>query len=119
MIFAAGIGPGSKSKRPIETVTPLADKLKQSATLITDYLKDDLQPLMQAVLSQHGAVLISWEHKRIPDLVSLLPNAPQHPAVWPEDRFDLLWLFDRTDQGWEFSQLPQLLLAGDNAEPIT
>jgi hypothetical protein len=37
----------------------------------------------------------------------------------PDDRFDVVWLFDRTDTGWSFSQLPQLLLSGDSANPIS
>jgi len=119
-IFAAGIGHGSKSKRPLETVTPLAARLKEhgQVAVTTDYLKDDLQPLVQDVLSRHGTVLISWEHKRIPDIVSLLPHAPSCPHVWPDERFDLVWVLDREDQGWSFSQAPQLLLAGDRSDPI-
>lgn len=89
------------------------------ATLIADYLKDDLQPLIEAVLSQQGRVLISWEHKRIPDLVAMLPDPPLCPPEWPDDRFDLVWLLDRDETDWNFTQVPQLLLAGDRAEPIT
>jgi hypothetical protein len=120
VIFAAGIAHGSKSKRPGETLAPLAEMLNEErqTALITDHLKDDLQPLMQDVLSRQGTVLISWEHKRIPDLVSLLPNPPLCPRVWPDDRFDLVWVFDREEQGWRFTQVPQLLLAGDRPDPI-
>jgi hypothetical protein len=41
------------------------------------------------------------------------------PSDWPDDRFDVVWLFDRTDTGWSLSQLPQLLLSGDSANPIS
>jgi hypothetical protein len=51
--------------------------------------------------------------------VGLLPNPPNVPRDWPDDRFDVVWLFDRTDTGWSFSQLPQLLLSGDSADPIS
>jgi hypothetical protein len=120
VIFAAGIAHGSKSKRPAETVTPLVAKLKEDrqAALITDHPKDGLQPLVEDVLSQQGTILISWEHQRIPDVVRLLPNPPSCPHVWPDDRFDLVWVFDYDDQGWRFTQVPQLLLAGDRADPI-
>jgi hypothetical protein len=121
VIFASGLGRGSKSKRPLQTVTPLADLLKETeaVALITTHLKDDLQPLMKDVLSRQGPVLVAWEHKRIPGLVGLLPGPPSVPSDWPDDRFDLVWLFDRTDTGWSFSQLPQLLLSGDGADPIS
>ena len=57
MILAVGIGHGSKSKRPIETVTPLADKLKQSATLITDPQGRSAAAYAGCAV-QHGAVRI-------------------------------------------------------------
>ena len=120
VIFASGLGHGSKSKRPMQTVTPLADLLKTEAVaLVTTHLKDDLQPLMEDVLSRQGPVLVAWEHKLIPALVERLPNPPSIPSDWPDDRFDVVWLFDRTDTGWSFSQLPQLVLSGDSADPIS
>jgi hypothetical protein len=121
VIFASGLGHGSKSKRPMQTVMPLADLLNETeaVALLTTHLKDDLQPLMEDVLSRQGPVLVAWEHKRIPALVGLLPNSPSVPSDWPDDRFDVVWLFDRTDTGWSFSQLPQLLLSGDSANPIS
>jgi hypothetical protein len=64
-------------------------------------------------------VLVAWEHKLIPALVERLPDPPSIPGDWPDDRFDVVWLFDRTDTGWSFSQLPQLLLSGDSANPIS
>jgi broad specificity phosphatase PhoE len=120
VIFASDLGDGSKSKRPMQTVKPLADLLEQSeaVALVTTHLKDDLQPLMEDVLSREGPVLVAWEHKLIPALVGRLPNPPHVPHDWPDDRFDVVWLFDRTDTGWSFSQIPQLLLAGDRADPI-
>lgn len=77
-IFASGVGHESKSRRPIETVTPLAGALNniQPNVFITTHLLDDLQPLMDEVLSQEGTVLVSWEHKKISKLVAMLPNAP-------------------------------------------
>jgi hypothetical protein len=105
----------------MQTVAPLADLLNEAAAvaLITTHLRDDLQPLMADVLSRQGPVLVAWEHKRIPELAGLLPGPPGVPSDWPDDRFDVVWLFDRTDTGWSFSQLPQLLLSGDRADPIS
>ncbi|MDR5818738.1 hypothetical protein QCE62_34500 [Caballeronia sp. LZ033] len=43
------------------------------------------------------------------------------PSSWPGDRFDLVWVLDRTNGTgpWSFSQVPQLLLAGDQASVIS
>jgi hypothetical protein len=37
------------------------------------------------------------------------------PEEWPDERFDLVWVFDLdpTSQDYRFSQQPQLLLSGD------
>ena len=121
VIFAAGAGHKSNSKRPMQTVTALAALLAPNPgfEFITKYLKDDLQNLIADVLPRPGPILIAWEHKLIPALIGLLPDAPDVPDAWPDDRFDIVWVLDRTESGWIFSQLPQLLLAGDSSAPIT
>ena len=80
--------------------------------------KDDLAPVMEDVLQQNGVVLIVWEHHRIPALAARLEPAPVTPAEWPGDRFDLLWVFDHTADGWSFSQIPQHRLPGDSDSVI-
>jgi hypothetical protein len=113
--------PESVTERPLETVTPLIDFLKQNGGVKVNehHLKDDLQGLMDDVLKCTATVLVAWEHKRIPGLVALFPNAPNVPDTWPDDRFDVVWIFDSTGAGWSFSQKPQLLLGGDSERPIT
>jgi hypothetical protein len=105
----------------VETVTPLTDLLKETAkvVLVTKYLKDDLKPAIKDMLSRTGIVLVCWQHELIPSLVALLPNAPPVPQHWPGSRFDIVWVCDATGTGWRFSQVPQLLLAGDSADPIS
>lgn len=120
VVFAAGAH-GGKRMRPTDTVTPLVDLLNASRSVpfIKNHLKDDFQPLIDDVMSRNGTVLVAWEHKRIPSVVGLLPDPPRVPQHWPDNRFDLVWIFDRTAHGWSFSQLPQLLLAGDRTTPIS
>jgi hypothetical protein len=108
-----------KSQRPQQTVAPLAAKLGlQPTTLKHDQLSD----LVESALAQTGVVLICWQHEDIPSIANLLlgnqTTAPQH---WPGDRFDLVWIFDldAATGAYQFSQVPQLLLAGDLATPIT
>jgi hypothetical protein len=106
--------------RPQETVTPLADLLGYSKGngLVYKHPKDDVEPLMDDVLTREGKVLVAWEHHRIPDLARKLPHAPKSPDAWPDKRFDVVWIFDLAGSGWKFSQMPQLLLAGDCKETI-
>jgi hypothetical protein len=120
VVFAAGTGPDSPSQRPIETATPLVDLLNtlRPTPFITHHLKADHKAVMDDVLAQTGTVLLVWEHKEIAPLAALIPDAPKIPKRWPDDRFDIVWIFDRTATGWTFSQQPQLLLSGDSSEPI-
>jgi len=116
VIFASGIGTDSKSHRPKQTVTPLAELIKMDVN--TNHLKNDLDPLIEDVRKQTGTVLVAWEHQLIPDLVGELPNAPAVPKKWPDDRFDIVWVLDADGANWKFSQIPQMLLAGDSSKPI-
>ncbi|MCP3725111.1 phosphoglycerate mutase family protein [Paraburkholderia sp. CNPSo 3272] len=119
-VFAAGLGQGSMSKRSMQTVEPLVAVLRESTHVnyVTRYAKDEGQELMADVLVQSGVVLIAWEHKVLPSLIRHLPGAAPVPQVWPDDRFDMVWVFERTAHGWSFVQKPQLLLAGDSQLPI-
>lgn len=113
-LFAAGVGKHSESLRPEHTVAPLAAKLGIETD--TRYLKGDEDKLANAAMTAGGVVLVAWEHQDIPDIAAaIFPNGP-YPRHWPEHRFDVVWVFDRTDggAGWTFSQVPQLLLAGDD-----
>ena len=116
VIFASGISDDSKSHRPKQTVTPLAELIK--IDINTNHLKNDLKPLIDEVRKQTGIVLVTWEHRLIPSLVSELPSAPTVPKKWPDHRFDIVWVLDADGANWKFSQIPQLLLAGDSSKPI-
>lgn len=119
-VYAPGSGPASKSKRAMQTVAPLVALLQATSHVnyVTTHLKDDGPALMEDVLVQSDVVLIAWEHKVLPSLIGLVPGAPTVPATWPDDRFDMVWILDRATDEWSFSQLPQLLLTGDTADPI-
>ncbi|MDL2408502.1 histidine phosphatase family protein [Rhizobium calliandrae] len=118
-IFAAGIGPGSDSKRPQQTVTPLAELLNERNILSkfdTTCLKSDLDGLFARILDAEGVVLVCWEHHLLPDLLDKFPHAPPAPKKWPDDRFDMNWCLESKDGGWSFSQIPQNLLKGDRSD---
>jgi hypothetical protein len=114
-IFAAGTGKkeviingksvtvGSHSRRPLETVTPMAERL--GLVPLTIFTKGEEQALVRDALSRDGVVLICWQHEDIPTIGNLiLGNEITVPQSWPEDRYDLIWVFDRSSGSWTFRQ---------------
>jgi hypothetical protein len=120
-LFAADPG-GSGSKRPLQTISPLADRLGKPIRVMDIEDEDrDAAAIAGVLLATPGAPLGSWQHRMIPPIARYLGKV--HPAVpkkWPDERYDLVWVFTRRGDGsWRFRQVPQLLLAGDESTIIT
>ncbi|AOY95082.1 hypothetical protein BKK79_25050 [Cupriavidus sp. USMAA2-4] len=117
VIFAAGVGSGSQSRRSMQTVSPLSALLhmERSTPLVTQHLKDDVDGLVADVKHRDGAVLIAWEHKLLAQIVNHLSDQQLSPAPWPDDRFDMVWILVRAGKAWNWRQVPQRLLAGDSS----
>jgi hypothetical protein len=117
-IFASGIAHHSNSLRPQHTIQPLAQLLNLTPNL--SYAKGDENDLAAAVLRSSGVVLIAWQHEAIPAIVNqIVGNSSTCPQTWLDTRFDLVWVLDAAANGnWSFTQVPQMLLAGDKPEPI-
>lgn len=122
---ASGAKIGTKGKRAQQTVAPIAEKLGSSATLNFAFDKGDEASMITSAMACPGVVLICWVHENIPRIASLIPANPTTPVPekWPNDargygRFDVIWAFefDHTAGTYRFSQIPQMLLAGDLAE---
>jgi hypothetical protein len=116
--IAAGQG-GSKSRRPLETVTPLAAKL--DITVDLSFWKGKETQLAAAVASISGVVLICWQHEDIVAIAqAIAPHNASIPYSWPGDRFNVIFRFDRTDGAspWSFGQLVPVMLKGDLSTPI-
>lgn len=111
-------GDGSHSKRPLQTVTPLADKLGLSVNL--SFVKGEEKQLAAALAKLSGAVLVAWQHQDIPAIAAALAPNTHFPTQWPDDRFDVVWVFRRSapDALFAFTQVCQNLLAGDEPTPI-
>jgi hypothetical protein len=119
VIFASGVAKHSKSLRPQHTVLALANCLGQE--LVLSHAKGDEDALVADALSRDGTVLIAWEHEAIPGIADqIVGNKTTCPQTWPGDRFDLVWIFNRTAANgvWDFSQVPQLLLPDDRSDVI-
>jgi hypothetical protein len=118
-IYASAAVHHSRSLRPQHTVKPLAAVL--GITLDTQFAVGEEPGLAQAAQQAPDSVLIAWHHEAIPALANaILGSNTMSPQHWPEKRFDVVWVFDRAPGrvGWRFSQVPQMLLAGDSPNPI-
>lgn len=107
------------SRRPLETIIPLGEKL--GIKINADYQRSQLVSMIEDVFLHKGVVLICWQREYIPDIASLILGKKNvAPSDWPEDRFDLIWVFDLHGSSgtYRFRQVPQQLLAGDSIIPI-
>lgn len=105
------------SKRSLQTLTPLSQKL--GLPINATIAADDAQAAAAAVTATPGVTLMAWEHHAIPAVVAALGDVrPAPPAKWPGKRFDVIWVFVRSGTGWQFSQIPQLVLDDDRPYPI-
>jgi len=106
---------GSKSDRPEETITPLSQLLGNEVPLNLDFAQGEETQVAAAAASCRGVVLIAWQHEDIPSIAdAILGGTGVVPSPWPGDRFDIVWVFDLQANGrYSFSQVPQMLLAGD------
>ena len=139
-IYASDPATDSKepSQRPYQTVSALARKLNVQPN--TCFRKNHYINMVTAVLALDAGnqktctILISWQHEDIlpkeTDDASIVGaliqqtgstnlSVPTQP--WPEDRYDLVFVFDRPSGSGAFTgftQVPQMLLAGDSTVPI-
>ena len=108
---------GGRSRRSVQTVEPLADRL--GLHVVRRYTAGDEAPLAEELAQRPGATVVSWHHTSIPKIARQLGEVtPLPPPAWPSDRFDVVWTFTREGPGWRFAQVPQLLLPGDLPHPI-
>lgn len=107
------------SRRPIQTIRPLAQKLE--IDINSDFQRADYESMLEDVFSCKGVVLVCWQREYIPQIASrILGEDSRAPADWPEDRYDIIWVFDlnKSSGRYTFKQVPQKLLSCDSGTPI-
>jgi broad specificity phosphatase PhoE len=111
-LFAPKSGKSSAhSKRSAQVITPLAEKL--GIEVNTEFNKGEEKDLAHHVKGLEGTVLIAWEHANVHLIANhICKGAPQE---WPGDRYDLIYVFDYSDEtkSFEFHMAYQMLLDGD------
>jgi hypothetical protein len=113
-IFASDATRQSPSLRAMHTAAPLAAEL--GIAVNHDYAEGEEDGLVPAVLAAPSPVLIVWHHGHISRLAHKIAGEQLGcPHLWPEDRFDVVWILDRSSahDGWSFTQLAQCLLPDD------
>lgn len=94
-IFAMDHSSDDESRRPVETVTPLATAL--GLKIHDKFGKNDLKEISQKVLNDPKydgkMVLICWEHHVIPNLAREL-GAKDAPGTWDDNDFTSVWELD-------------------------
>ena len=103
----------------METLVPLAEKLR--IKIDSSFQRADYKSMVEDVVSRRGVVLICWQREYIPEIAEeILGKKNITPSDWPEDCFDMVWVFDldRRTSRYKFKQVPQKLLAGDRVRPI-
>lgn len=103
------------SKRPIETVTPVATALNLP---INDRFADrdaDIKKMAGAILNDlcfaGKIVLVCWHHGKIPDVAKAL--GVLKPPKWDGKVFDRIWQITFARGKATLQDLPQMLLYGD------
>jgi hypothetical protein len=104
------------SIRPIQTVTPLAQKL--GLPIQHPFLRDETDQLAAEILGDPAydgkMVLVCWEHNAIPPMLKAF-GWNGGPDAWPGNAFDRVWILDFKDgKPAAFRDLPQKLLPGDS-----
>ncbi|KAB8152238.1 hypothetical protein EZY14_014430 [Kordia sp. TARA_039_SRF] len=120
-IFAAGVGLKSPSKRPVETVTPLAERLKKK--IHDSFLKYQYQDMVTHILNDDtyndSVIAIAWQHTNIEAIANAFGAKEVPTSLWPESCFDLVWkLTYNGDTTYTLTQIPQLLMYGDTDQTI-
>jgi broad specificity phosphatase PhoE len=117
LIYATASDRGD-SKRSIQTVLPLANRL--GIDIDRSFAHGEEQKLAKHLRTGTDTVLISWHHATIHTIVDHLgPVAPHPPRKWPGSRYDVVWTLTRSGDGWVFDQVVELLAADDLPEPIS
>ena len=107
------------SRRPVETLTPLAQKL--AVRIHSNFQRAEFDIMLEEAMLCKGVVLICWQREYIPEIAShILGSDTIAPEVWPDDCFDMIWVFDLLPSRlkYRFKQVPQNLLDGDLTTPL-
>jgi hypothetical protein len=113
-LFAARPLSRSHSRRPEETLGPLAKNLRLH--ILTPHTATECSALAKTVLNDPAydgrTVVICWVHDYLPQLADALGVKPKS-APWKSNVFDRVWVITYRGKEGVLNDLPQRLLPGD------
>ena len=117
-IYAQGPKTDGSSRRPVQTVKPLANAL--NLPVIDKYTREEFPLMVEEVRSrpeyEGKMVLICWEHKVIPGIAKAF-GAMDAPDKFRGDSFDRTWVITFKPGGKVvYKDLPQKLMYGDSPD---
>lgn len=119
-IYAAGVDAASRSRRSQLTVEPTAEALEPPLILVTTHCPgEEAKVARQIEASSEEVCLICWEHKRIKDLVHEITKGAIKAPHWNRTRFDVTFVLSKASGGWQFEEVPQMLLSRDTMAPVS
>jgi broad specificity phosphatase PhoE len=104
------------SRRSAQTIKPLSRML--GLPIDVAFGEEQGIRMVEAVMKLDGVVLIAWSHGNIPRIAEAIGPGLVKDLEWPEERFDLVWVFEQKQGSFRFVQVPQLLAAGDSEAVI-
>ena len=112
-IYAQKSSATHRSKRPVDTVAPLARALKLEVIAVDhERYKRMVKEILSNPRYDRKTVLICWEHNAITQLAKVfgVKDAPKFPGV-----YDRTWIITFSAKGKaRLTDLPQRLLPGDS-----
>ncbi|RUW53623.1 hypothetical protein EOA32_08545 [Mesorhizobium sp. M1A.F.Ca.ET.072.01.1.1] len=117
-IVASGVvkkdGTGSRSRRPIQTITPLAQRLLVDPD--TRDSKGQESEAAEDIVKQPAPVLVCWQHESIPALAAAIVGSTQiAPDGGDDEDYSSIWLLlSEESQKWSFQAVQEFLLPGDH-----
>ncbi|TPN82564.1 hypothetical protein FJ987_16475 [Mesorhizobium sp. CU2] len=109
-------GSGTRSLRPTQTITPLAERLKIEPE--TTYSKGQEDAAGAVIAGNSVPTLVCWQHESIPRLAAeIVQSSDIAPDQWGDDDYDSIWILAAADGGrqWTFTLELQRLLTGDRS----
>ena len=87
------VADANSSRRPKQTLRAISHAF---GLPINDSFGKEQEPkLVAAVNKLEGTVLVAWSHENILKIVRVMQVDAALPAERRDDRFDLVWMFDR------------------------
>jgi hypothetical protein len=117
-LFAAAVTDPDSSKRPLQTLLPLALTFDPPLPIDASIAAGNAAAIADAAKNAGGVVLIAWKHEHIFDIAALLAPAAAVPAKWPKSRFDVVFVFDLVAGTYQLSQVMEHALPTDSDMPL-